>query len=197
MTVIVVGGHSRNTGKTTVVSGLIRAFPRCRWTAIKISSHWHTDSPTRHPFDIREENDRSGHSDTSRFLAAGASRSLWVRVKENHFEAVMRKLQPIIQSSPFVIIESNRILKYIRPDLFIFVLRRDVEDFKDSAREAIGKAQAVILTDYGSSPPAGEDLPQIVPRNIPLFSTTDSRIIPVTFVDFIQSRLFPSENRKS
>jgi molybdopterin-guanine dinucleotide biosynthesis protein len=197
MTVIVIGGHARNTGKTTVVSGLIRAFPHCQWTAIKISYHWHADSPIRQRCDIREEKDRTGRSDTSRYLSAGAARSLWVRVQEDHFESAVQQLRPIIQSSPCVIIESNRILKYITPDLFIFVMRRDVAEFKKSAWETIDKAHAILMTDCGSSPPAGKDIAQIIPENIPIYASTGSRIIPAPLLDFIQSRLFPTENRNS
>ena len=43
MAVIVVGGHSRNVGKTSVVAGLISAFSRYSWTAVKISWHRHAE----------------------------------------------------------------------------------------------------------------------------------------------------------
>ena len=34
---VVVGGHSRNIGKTSVVSGLIRRLREYHWTALKIT----------------------------------------------------------------------------------------------------------------------------------------------------------------
>ena len=34
---LVVGGHSRNIGKTSVVEGLIRRFRQKKWTALKIT----------------------------------------------------------------------------------------------------------------------------------------------------------------
>ena len=45
---VVVGGHSRNIGKTSVVAGLIRRLKHLNWTALKITqygngvcaSHW-------------------------------------------------------------------------------------------------------------------------------------------------------------
>ena len=33
MAIVVVGGHTRNIGKTSVMAGLIRALPEMRWTA--------------------------------------------------------------------------------------------------------------------------------------------------------------------
>ena len=38
MSVVVVGGNTRNIGKTSVVAGLIAAMPEKLWTAIKIVS---------------------------------------------------------------------------------------------------------------------------------------------------------------
>ena len=41
MAVIVVGGHSRNIGKTSVVAGLIARLPEFHWTAFKITQYGH------------------------------------------------------------------------------------------------------------------------------------------------------------
>ena len=38
---VVVGGHSRNIGKTSVVAGLIRKLRDRRWTAVKITQYGH------------------------------------------------------------------------------------------------------------------------------------------------------------
>ena len=95
---IVVGGHSRNVGKTSVAAGLIHAFrtisvdcdkdfisPACQYSRP-------SNSDAARFFEIYEEANRDGSSDTSRFLAAGARRVLWVRIEENHADAGMRQL---------------------------------------------------------------------------------------------------------
>ena len=41
MAIVVIGGHSRNIGKTSVVCALIAAMPERRWTAIKITQCKH------------------------------------------------------------------------------------------------------------------------------------------------------------
>ena len=82
MSTVVIGGHSRSVGKTSVVAGLIAALPAYNWTALKITQYGHNvcsangapcDCATAdHSVAISEEKDRSGDSDTSRFLVAGA-----------------------------------------------------------------------------------------------------------------------------
>jgi hypothetical protein len=189
MTTVVVGGHSRKVGKTSVAAGLIAAFPEYPWTAIKISSHWHTDGPAGAAFDIYEESDRAGRSDTSRFLAAGASRSFWVRFRAEGLQAAMPQLLPILQSSPFVIIESNRILRYIQPDVYILVLNYDVEDFKDSARDAFHRAHAVVAVHSSAAMPSWKGVPREALAGIPLFETADPHEIPPGLLDWVKERL--------
>ena len=43
MAILVIGGQSRNIGKTAVVCGLILAVPERCWTAIKTVSYTHLD----------------------------------------------------------------------------------------------------------------------------------------------------------
>lgn len=191
MAIIVVGGHARNVGKTSVVAGLISAFPQYSWTAIKISSHRHSELLDKDADEIFEEKDRGGSSDTSRFLAAGASRSLWARMSEDNTESTLQKLIPIIQTDPFVIVESNYILKFLRPDFYILVLRRDVEEFKDSAKETLNQADALVLVDSGCSPPAWKGLSSDALQNIPLFTASEPQSIPKGLIDLIQSRIDP------
>ena len=81
----VVGGHSRNIGKTSVVAGLIRRLRGGRWTAVKITQFGHgvcsrDGEPAgalpcpEHPFALTEEYEPVA-SDSGRYLAAGAERS--------------------------------------------------------------------------------------------------------------------------
>jgi hypothetical protein len=44
-----------------------------------------------------------------------------------------------------VIMESNSVIRFLRPDLYLTVLDADTEDFKDSAREFLKSADGVIL----------------------------------------------------
>src|SRR4051812_41265031 len=99
MAIVVVGGHSRSVGKTSVIAGLIAALAERRWTAVKITQFGHgicsadgaaCDCATAdHSWAITEEKDHSGESDTSRFLLAGAEHSLWVRTRQGYLAEAM------------------------------------------------------------------------------------------------------------
>src|SRR5246500_3160303 len=127
MAIVVIGGHSRSVGKTSVVAGLIAALPELRWTAFKITQYGHgicsaNGSPcdcacADHSWAISEERDRSGESDTSRFLVAGAARALWVRTEQGRLAEAMPTLRQRLEGSGNVIIESNSVLKFLHPDL--------------------------------------------------------------------------------
>jgi molybdopterin-guanine dinucleotide biosynthesis protein len=191
MAIVVVGGHSRKVGKTSVVSALIRALSEYRWTAIKISSHWHDAAAESADasFSISEETNRDGNADSSRFLRAGALRSLWVRVRKDGLEPAVRQLLPAIQPGPSVIIEGNSVLRFITPDFYLIVLRNDIEDFKDSARETLSQADAALLINTGSLPRLWKGVPHEAFDRIPGFTTDDPNKIPVELIDLVRSRL--------
>src|SRR5215470_20343630 len=109
MSTIVIGGHTRNVGKTSVVAGLISALPEFRWTAMKITQYGHgicsangqaCDCATGdHFWAIAEERNRGGDSDTSRFLAAGAARVWWVRTEQGRLAEAMPALREKLKNA--------------------------------------------------------------------------------------------------
>lgn len=156
MSLIVVGGSTRNIGKTSVVAGLIAALRSQNWTAIKITQYGHgicsadgkeCDCATAdHTIAFTEERDRSGGSDSSRYLVAGAKRSLWVRTQQGELFEAMPRLRREIAEAGNVIVESNSILQFVRPDVFLSVLDPAVEDFKRSARRYVDRADVLLMT---------------------------------------------------
>ena len=157
MAIIVIGGHSRSVGKTSVVAGLIAALPEFHWTAIKITQYGHgicsadgelCDCATDdHSWAVTEERDRSGESDTSRFLVSGAARSLWVRTRQGMLAEAMPRVREELAGAENAIIESNSVMRFLRPDLYLTVLDTATADFKSSAQEFLDRADAVILHD--------------------------------------------------
>lgn len=156
MALVVVGGHSRSIGKTSVVAGLIAALPEFNWTALKITQFGHgicsadgkpcdCDTGDDHFRALSDEKDLSGESDTSRFLVAGAKRALWVRTRQGRLGEAMPDIERKIAGAENVIMESNSVIRFLEPDLYLTVLDTEIEDFKDSAREFLGRADAVIL----------------------------------------------------
>lgn len=195
MTTIVIGGQCRNVGKTSIAAAIIAAWPQYSWTAVKMSSHWHND---RAASDLKskeeicrvdEEFDCNSRTDTGRFLAAGASRSFWIRFREGCMEQAIPQLMPVLDSNPYVIIESNGIVRHIQPSLYLMVHRYDVEDYKDSARETIRHAHAVVAVNYSGTAPVWKGTPPDIGSGIPIFPVPDPHVLPQDLVEFIRLRL--------
>lgn len=157
MAIVVVGGHSRNVGKTSVVAGLIAALPEMRWTAFKITQFGHgvcsangepCDCETAdHTIAVSEERDGATGTDSARYLAAGAMRSFWVRTRQGSLAEAMPRIRKELEQAENAVIESNSILRFLRPDIYLSVLDPTVEDFKDSARLYLDRADAVLVPE--------------------------------------------------
>lgn len=142
--IIVIGGQCRNVGKTALTVDVIRAFPECDWMAIKITRH-HASKDDSAGYRFRAETDRSGHSDSSRFLSAGAARSFFVETSRAHFKEAMSEMRTLMNGVENVIIESNVVLDYVPAHLAILVLDPRRPDFKVSARRLLGIADGFVL----------------------------------------------------
>ena len=152
---VVIGGHSRNIGKTGVMAGLIRGLQNFGWTALKITQDGHGVSspygqsrgcaPTEHSFVLTEERNAHGGCDTCRFLAAGARRSLWLRVRREKLAQAFPAIDQALSRSEWVMIESNSVLELIEPRLCIMVLDCTQRDFKSSARRFLERADALAV----------------------------------------------------
>ncbi|AFL88978.1 hypothetical protein Terro_2742 [Terriglobus roseus DSM 18391] len=163
---VVVGGHTRNIGKTTLSTQVLGAFPEMRWTAMKITQYGHgvcsangeaCDCATAdHSIAFSEERSRISGTDTSRMLVAGAVRVLWVRTQQGDLAAgslseAMPRLRKEIAKAENMLVESNSILRFLRPDLYLAVLDPTVADFKPSALRYLDRADALFV-------PNGTDL---------------------------------------
>jgi hypothetical protein len=198
--IVVIGGHSRSVGKTSVVAGLISALREYDWTAVKITQYGHgvcsaNGAPCEcatadHSWAITEEKDRTGESDTSRFLVAGAARALWVRTEQGRLAEAMPALRQRLAPSRHVILESNSVLKFLQPDLYLTVLDPGTEDFKTSAREFLDRAGGVILHDgsrTGGSAWQGVSLKPVAER--PVFRITPPPYVTAEIVEFVRGSL--------
>src|SRR5579872_6464582 len=159
MSLVVVGGHSRNVGKTSVAAGLIAALPHYNWTAMKITQFGHGVCSTvgepcdcaveyDHPYALTEEA-APGSTDSARFLAAGARRSFWLRTAAGQLGEAAAAIREIVESSENTIVESNSILQFWKPDLYMAVLDFGVRDFKDSALRYLDRADCLVVSSEG------------------------------------------------
>jgi hypothetical protein len=155
MAIVVVGGHTRNIGKTSIVAGLIAALPQRHWTAIKITQFGHgvcsangepCDCETAdHTIAISQERDRSSGTDSSRYLAAGAERSFWVRTRQGQLSEAMPRVRALLAESENAIVESNSVLRFLQPDVSLSVLDPAIEDFKPSALRYLDRVDALVV----------------------------------------------------
>lgn len=202
MAVVVIGGHSRNVGKTSVVAGLIAALPEYNWTALKITQYGHgvcsldgescQCATEDHTWAISEEQDRAGKSDTSRFLAAGAVRAWWVRTEQGRLAEAMPSVRRRLAEAENVIVESNSVLKFVRPDLYLTVLDPSTADFKKSAQEFLDLADAVILHRPQAGPNQkgawkGISLKPLGKR--PIFHIQPPEYVTAEIAEFVKARL--------
>lgn len=196
MAIVVVGGHSRSVGKTSVVAGLIGALRDLRWTAMKITQYGHgicsadgapCDCATdNHSWAMTEEQDRSGASDSSRFLLAGAERSYWVRTQQGMLAEAMPAVRKKLEGN--VIIESNSIIRFIRPDLYLTVLDFATTDFKRSALDYLDRADALLLHE-STATPAWSGVSLKLLQSTPIFRISPPRYVTDDVVNFVASRI--------
>ena len=184
MKLVVIGGHSRNIGKTSVAAAVIAAAPELGWTALKITLFGHNicardghpcdcavNNP-EHPFAITREENRRGRSDTARFLAAGAAEAYWVRAPQDRLSEAMPAIRETIAGKPYVVMESNSVLRYLEPDLYLVVLDYNKADFKPSARANLARADAFVLLETSRQGPAW---PYALPEGRPVFRVRPPR----------------------
>ena len=214
MAVVVVGGHSRNIGKTSVVAGLIAALPELRWTAFKITQYGHgfctadgapCDCQTDdHTLAISEERAGAFGTDSARYLAAGAERSLWVRTRlgmlSDAMPRVRKELAACVAAGGSAILESNSVMQFLKPDLYLSVLDAGTADFKESARLFLDRADALLVVERALAP-QWKGVSMRLMEGRPQFSVQGPSYLTPEVVDFVRARtlrvLLPGQGRAS
>jgi hypothetical protein len=197
MSLVVVGGHSRNIGKTSVVAGLITALPQYNWTAMKITQHGHgicsavgqpCDCAVEydHPYAISEES-VPGSSDSARFLVAGARRSFWLRTAVGQLGSAAQVIRKIVESSENAIIESNSIMQFWKPELYLVVVGFETSDFKESALRYLDRADCVI--SVGEGDPQWSGVSRRLWESKPRFPASPPCYVSEALVQFVDARL--------
>ncbi len=199
--VIVVGGHTRSIGKTQLVCDVISAFPEWNWLAGKITQYGHgvcaqngedcDCAPSEHVCALDWETHADTRTDSARFLAAGARRSFWLRTKQGYLAEGLPLLRSALKEArehatkdapPPLIMESNSLLQFLKPSLYFAVVDPSKEDFKDSARAALDRADAIVLRgsseDFPPTTPSWMKLPVRLLREKPSVSQQEGEPLP-------------------
>jgi hypothetical protein len=208
--VIVVGGHTRSIGKTQLVCDVIAAFPDANWIAGKITQYGHgvcaqngencDCAPTEHVCALDWETHADTGTDSARFLAAGARRSFWLRTKQGFLaeglpllRAALRQVASEANGEVLpLILESNSLLQFLKPSLYFAVVDPAKEDFKDSARAVLDRADALVLRGSRgafSTAPAWTQLPARLLREKPSVLQQEGEPLPQPLRILVQRAL--------
>lgn len=207
MTTVVIGGHSRNIGKTSVMAELIHRVRPPEWTAVKITQYGHgvcsldgeacSCDPGEHGFVLTEERKRKGRGDTRRFLQRGARRSLWLRVRQGQLYRALPALMRALRLEEWVMIESNSILDHITPVLYLFVLDTTKSDFKATARKHLERADALITIGPADSKHSWPNAAATLLSSKPAFQLARPDKLSDELIRFVRSRLGLGEEAQS
>jgi molybdopterin-guanine dinucleotide biosynthesis protein len=157
LTTVAISGFSSDAGKTTLLCGLLRAFPG--WEAIKITrGHYRSCGKDPHTCCVshmlsEEPVIRSGRDetyaqgkDTGRYWDAGASNVHWLIVTDEQVEQGIKLALERVKASG-VFIEGTSFLKYREVDYALMAARPLGGKIKPSARRALSKTSAIYLFD--------------------------------------------------
>jgi hypothetical protein len=131
---VLVGGHSRGVGKTYVVERWLREHPG--WMAIKVSAHRHAGPGVDGPL-IEEAAGLDPVTQTGRYLLAGAHRAFLLRAPDRTLPRAAAFIERLRADGTSVIVESNRLVRFLQPELLLFAVDPAIADWKPSSFDCL------------------------------------------------------------
>lgn len=132
---IIIGGSSRNVGKTSLCLDLISRYaPDLEITGLKISAikpydaihhGTHDRMLNGRNFRIFEEQHTGSNKDTARMLKAGAKRAFYIEALEEHMPEAFAGFREIYETTGPIISESRSLRNLAIPSLFILIKHYD------------------------------------------------------------------------
>jgi hypothetical protein len=158
--ILIIGGASRNVGKTEFVCSLLRRFRKEREIiSLKISginpgSDPHSGhGPPPEKFRLLRETSRDGVKDSSKMLLAGAASSFYLRTRDEFMKEAMDHFFSVTDPDSVTICESINLRKIIIPGLFILIKGNTGEPVKRSLGEVLHLADLTVVSDGRSFVP--------------------------------------------
>jgi hypothetical protein len=130
-----------------------------------------------------------------------ARRSFWLRTKQGFLAEGLPLLRQALHESPeqahgepaALIVESNSLLQFLKPSLYLAVIDPAKEDFKDSARAALDRADALVLRGTGdvlqAAEPAWMKLPARLLKEKPSVTQREGQPLPEPLHVLVQRAL--------
>lgn len=169
------------------------------WTAFKVTQFGHgmcsangepCDCETaNHTIAISEERHGATGTDSARYLAAGAMRSFWVRTRQGNLAEAMPRIRKELERAENAVIESNSILRFLRPDIYLSVLDPAVEDFKESARLYLDRADAILVPEGVLRQPEWKGVSLKLVQGTPILAMRPPVYVTDEVVRFVAARI--------
>jgi molybdopterin-guanine dinucleotide biosynthesis protein len=156
---ILIGGNSRNIGKTTIATGIISILSKqYRVIGLKVTSVYPNDSKHHGEKDfvlkddvlVMEEQNRDGVKDTSRMIRAGAEKVYFIMVKDHALDSIKEHICRIMNDDVIVVCESLSLRKVVKPKEFILVRHPEINN-KEQFNSLLHLADELIESD-GKNP---------------------------------------------
>jgi hypothetical protein len=119
---------------------------------------------------------------------------VWVRAKQGRLEEAMPAFRQRIAADENVIIESNSVIGFLQPDVYLTVLDFAVADFKESARRYLERADAVVLHHPGANghnEPAWSQVSRAHLADKKIFYITPPPYVTPEIVEFVRQKIGP------
>ena len=118
---------------------------------------------------------------------------MWIRARDEEMPRAGAALRQIARRSDHLIVESNRIVEFLAPDLYILVLDFRISDFKDSARSLYPRADGYVLSHPSERPSGWPQSITAALRRKPCFGIDPPDYLPAGLLEDLSWRQKPLE----
>lgn len=134
MKIITVSGAHSGIGKTTLIEFLLNQLRN--WSALKVTVIKNGPCPRKISCGVCEDQStlfsiisksqiiNQKGKDTQRMKAAGAKKVLWLKARPLGLKDGLKKALKRLRDSDGVVIEGTSVLKYLKPDLGLFITEK-------------------------------------------------------------------------
>lgn len=153
---VMIGGNSRNSGKTTIACSIIRKLATNHEViGLKVTSvrpgeenlHGSHDEGIPANFSIFEEKITESHKDTSKMLKAGATHVYYIQVADTNIEEAISYFLTRHIKKQLIVCESRSLREIVTPGLFLMMMKLPAPGIAKDVSFFLPKADKVFYFD--------------------------------------------------
>ena len=119
-------------------------------------------------------------------------KSFWLRTAQGQLAGAVPILRKMMAACDNVIVESNSILEFFQPDLYLVVMDFSKEDFKVSSLRFLERADALIIVDSGINVPLWDEVSRGLWEGKTQFVVKPPYYVTMDMAEFVRTRLASS-----